>query len=98
MDTNDHAEPGYRSIVRLDENGNPLIMLAEGGVAPERRYEIRALDSTRVLAVVDGQQLLDLRQEQLTEYLQAAEGRTDIRMVDVSSLLPAGAKLSDGLA
>lgn len=55
---------------------------------PRRNYEIRDTDGT-VLSTVSRQMLLEARAEQLAHYLQAGPSRTNIRMVDVTDLLPA---------
>lgn len=79
----------YRSITRYEDDGRALITMPADNVHPDRSYEIRDTDGKTVLAVVPGQDILDARAEQLAEYLQEVPTRTNIRMVDVTHLLPA---------
>lgn len=81
--------PLYRSILKWTAEGCAHIFAPADDLHPHRRYEIRHTDKETVLATVTGQQILDLRRDQLATYLAepAPRGRTNISLVDVSSLL-----------
>lgn len=77
----------YRSI--LHWNGDEaLIKQPSDSLHPEVVYEIRDTDRKTVLAKVRGQEIIDLRHRQLADYLANNPDRTNISLVDVSSLLP----------
>ena len=84
------TRPYHRTITRFTDNGLALITLPEStGIHPDAEYEIRVKQNgtTEVLGVVQGQDLIDAREEQLAHYLAKDPSRTNIRMVDVSGLI-----------
>jgi hypothetical protein len=68
------------------EPGTARVIPAQNDVG--RRYEIRDVDRETVLAEgVTGQELLDARRAQLDGYLGEDPERSNIAMVDVSTLI-----------
>jgi uncharacterized protein YfbU (UPF0304 family) len=77
----------FRSVTRYDGDA-ALIKMSSENVVPGRRYEIRDVDRETVLAEgVTGQELLDARRAQLDGYLGEDPERSNIAMVDVSTLI-----------
>lgn len=77
----------YRSVIRWD-GPRAMIKQPSDALHPGSVYEIRDTDRETVLAKVKGQDIIDLRRRQLVEYLSENPDRTNISMVDISSLLP----------
>lgn len=84
------TRPYHRTITRFTDDGLALITLPEStGIHPDAEYEIRVKTegNVEVLGIVQGQELIDAREEQLSRYLTEDPSRTNIRMVDVSHLV-----------
>ena len=77
----------YRSVTRYHD-GRALITMPSDNVHPNATYEIRDTDKTTVLARVRGQELSDARAHQLADYRASGKDRNNIRLVDVSHLIP----------
>lgn len=80
----------YRSIIRRD-GACAFISQPGDNLHPDVRYEIRDEDRTTVLGHAMGQQILNLRRQQLAKYLSDNPSRTNIAVVDIAPLLPGNA-------
>lgn len=78
----------FRSITRWNGVAALIKMPSDDAIVPSRLYEIRDVDRRTVLTKdVKGQELVDARQQQLAQYLNQAPGRSNLAMVDVSTII-----------
>lgn len=87
------ARSYYRSIIDWGADGSAWISMPADTIHADAEYEIRDSDKVTVLTRVPGSFLIDLRENQLANYLAESSERTNIWRVDVSPLLPGGAGL-----